>query len=101
MPREHTTQLLFAAEATPSRDVLDSVAGFLEGPACRVDTYAFNGAGRCPLACLSVAAGEIAGTHADAVREALDTQVGGQMRGDPMCRLETRRVGAPGMFTEA
>ena len=36
MPREHTAQLLITAQATPSRDVLDSVVGFLEGPACRV-----------------------------------------------------------------
>jgi hypothetical protein len=79
MPREHTTPLLFTTEATSSADVLDSAVGFLEGPPCRVDTNAFNRAGRSPLACLGVAAGEIAGTHSDAFREALDTQIGGQM----------------------
>lgn len=90
MSGEHTTQLLFAAEATPLRDVLDPVVGFLERPTCRVNTDAFNRASRWPLARLGVAAGKIAGTHADSLRESLDTQIGSQMLGDPTFQLSER-----------
>src|SRR5262245_66568869 len=69
MSRKHTTQLLFAAEAAAPRDVVESVVGLLEGPACRLDANAFDSAGRCALACIGVAAGAILGTHSDLLRQ--------------------------------
>src|SRR5262245_39835418 len=92
MPREHGTELFFTAEAAPSCDGLDSVVGFLERPPCRVDADAFNRARWRLVAGLGVAAREIAGTHADAFREALDTQIGGQMLGYPAFQLSERVI---------
>src|SRR5262249_2019067 len=71
MSRKHTTQLFFAVEAAAPCNVVDSVVRLFEGPACRLDANAFNGTGRCALACVGIAAGEIAGTHPDPLRQML------------------------------
>ena len=75
MPRERSSQMLFIAESATPCNVFDSVVGLLEGPPRGVDTNAFHSAGGCALACLSVAASEIAGTHSGTLRETFYAQV--------------------------
>ena len=83
VPRERSSQMLFIAESATPRNVVDPVVGLLEGPPRSVDTNAFNSAGGCPLACLSVAASEITGTHSCTLREPFYAQVRCQILGDP------------------
>ena len=82
MPREGAAHLLLIAETAAPRDRTDSVVGLLKSAPSRADTDALDRAGRAPFARFSVAAGEIAGTHACALCEPFHAKVRGQVLGN-------------------
>src|SRR5262245_45054228 len=83
-------QVFFAGESAAPRDVLNSVVGLLESASCGIDANAFNRSRRTALARLSVATGEIAGTHAGPLGETFDAKIGGRVLRDPAFQLTER-----------
>jgi len=90
MSCKRRAQVFFAGESATPRDLLDSVVGLLERTSCGIDAHAFNRSGWTLFARLSVAAGEISGTHAGALCEAFNTKIGGQVFRDPAFQLSKR-----------
>jgi hypothetical protein len=68
-------------------NLVDSVVVFLECPPCDLDAECVHRAGSRTLARLCVATGEVAGTHADALGQTLDPEIGRQVLGDPPFQL--------------
>jgi hypothetical protein len=82
--------VFFAGESAAPRDILDSVVGLLESTPCGINANAFNCSRWTAFARLSVAAGEITGTHAGALCETFHAKVGGQVLGNPAFQLTKR-----------